>query len=251
MAKWSAKEALKCSCNENPPTGPYGVAYSYTPSPGKAPTAEDIANSFFEEGAMNYNYASNTCEPGATCDNFKQFSWYQASKIGCSLAKCQAVNGPCAGINAGAPGYLGVCAYSHKALLNQVPYVVGMNNQPCTYCASTEVICSQNLCSKDDMVKLVRFFDNNKRTNLLVTDVNEMQRLRRLPEVADLGAIGSLAKEKTNSCPYLKPVHHLFSNKLQMDVYLTNTEVYKERLRDGFENKGIIGYALAGPEACQ
>ncbi|OUC45356.1 hypothetical protein D917_08503 [Trichinella nativa] len=36
-----------------------------------------------------------------------------------------------------------------------------------------------------------------------------------------------------------------------MDVYLTNTEVYKERLRDGFENKGIIGYALAGPEACQ
>ncbi|KRX39041.1 Diphthine--ammonia ligase, partial [Trichinella murrelli] len=262
MEKWSAKEALKCSCNENPPTGPYGVAYSYTPSPGKAPTAEDIANSFFEEGAINYNYASNTCEPGATCDNFKQFSWYQANKIGCSLAKCQAVNGPCAGMNAGAPGYLGVCAYSHKALLNQVPYVVGMNNQPCTYCASTEVICSQNLCctreigvfneqTKDDMVKLVRFFDNNKRTNLLVTDVNEMQRLRRLPEVTDLGTIGSLAKEKTNSCPYLKPVHHLFSNKLQMDVYLTNTEVYKERLRDGFENKGIIGYALAGPEACQ
>ncbi|KRZ14792.1 hypothetical protein T11_5942 [Trichinella zimbabwensis] len=57
------------------------------------------------------------------------------------------------------------------------------------------------------------------------------------PKYTDLGTIGSIAPEEDPICPELLP---------RVNYYLTDELLLKVRLSEGYENKGIIGYAAPG-----
>ena len=54
--------------------------------------------------AADYDYADNSCRPGAQCGHYTQIAWRDSTKLGCGVAVCEDVAGF-------GPGALWVCNY--------------------------------------------------------------------------------------------------------------------------------------------
>ncbi|MCL7025682.1 hypothetical protein MKW94_002214 [Papaver nudicaule] len=99
------------SCAGTPPSGStdFGENIAY-----------DVSNYFTAANAVarwvsqktNYNPSTHTCNPGYTCENYKQVVWNNSIGLGCARVNC-----------AGGSGTLVVCNYSPKGnIAGQVPY---------------------------------------------------------------------------------------------------------------------------------
>ncbi|KRZ02353.1 hypothetical protein T11_9575 [Trichinella zimbabwensis] len=64
--------------------------------------------------------------------------------------------------------------------------------------------------------------------------------------IAMVRTIGSIAPEEDPICPELLPVFFIYSPLQRVNYYLTDELLLKVRLSEGYENKGIIGYAAPG-----
>ncbi|KRZ02344.1 hypothetical protein T11_7434 [Trichinella zimbabwensis] len=85
---------------------------------------------------------------------------------------------------------------------------------------------------------LYRLYDNLNRSNLLMINRTAYEKMRKDPKYTDLGTIGSIAPEEDPICPEF-PLQ-------RVNYYLTDELLLKVRLSEGYENKGIIGYAAPG-----
>ncbi|XP_003379421.1 conserved hypothetical protein, partial [Trichinella spiralis] len=265
MVKNSEREAIKCSCNTGQLYSMYGIAYYYSAIPGPLPSAADIVGGFYDDGSLNYDYALNTCASGETCDNFKQvqfgdklfycFTFNNETLFICSLVQEIAlVHTVRLMKNSAVKIYVVrfslfyiVVIYVRKSS-NSIINMHKLNHVSFNSFQAYHVI-SFNLAISD-MVLLYRFFNNAIRSNLLVTDPLVIQQYRSIPAMGNLGPIGAVIRRYITSCPTLRPIHHIYSPTQMMDFYTINEEVYQQRLRQGYQNRGIIGYAVPGPRQC-
>ncbi|XP_003377660.1 conserved hypothetical protein [Trichinella spiralis] len=97
---------------------------------------------------------------------------------------------------------------------------------------------------------LYRLYDNLNRSNLLLTDRIEYEKMRKDSKYTDLGTIGSVSPEEDPMCPELLPIYCIYSPLQRSHYYITDELLLKVRLSEGYENKGIIGYAAPGYGAC-
>ncbi|KRY41436.1 hypothetical protein T01_239 [Trichinella spiralis] len=111
-----------------------------------------------------------------------------------------------------------------------------------------------NFCLVDGapriLKNLYRLYDNLNRSNLLLTDRIEYEKMRKDPKYTDLGTIGSVSPEEDPMCPELLPIYCIYSPLQRSHYYITDELLLKVRLSEGYENKGIIGYAAPGYGAC-
>ena len=93
---------------------PYGSnAFAGT---GKYTPAQVVAAWVSEDAS--YDYATNTCAPGAVCGHYTQVVWRDSTELGCGMATCTANNPFGSG-----PWQLWVCNYNPPGnYVGQKPY---------------------------------------------------------------------------------------------------------------------------------
>lgn len=80
----------------------------------------DAVNSWGNE-KVNYDYATNTCQPGQICGHYTQVVWADTDKVGCAVVDCPSVSGAGSAFNRG--GTMVVCQYTPPGnYVGQKPY---------------------------------------------------------------------------------------------------------------------------------
>lgn len=102
-------------------------AHSGTPGVGENIYATSVRNDTNPNNAVNswdaeksnYNYANNTCAPGAMCGHYTQLVWANSKNLGCAIQDCPKING----INWPNGGTFVVCQYTPPGnYIGQKPY---------------------------------------------------------------------------------------------------------------------------------
>uniref|UniRef100_A0A5S6QX19 SCP domain-containing protein n=1 Tax=Trichuris muris TaxID=70415 RepID=A0A5S6QX19_TRIMR len=196
--------------------------------------------------------ANGLPEPTAKEDNlFRQAFWYEAQELGCGRATCPPTQ------QGAESTTLVVCAYTYKQAADQRPYLVLPGGSPCMLCGSLKTCREDGLCcvsrnnggggggggavpplsgtcgsTPDNLVNLVRMWYAPTTTNYLLTDQMEISRIAALPGTTYNQAIGRVASATNTACPQLTPIYRIM------------------RLSEGYQPKGIIGYAVRGENIC-
>lgn len=85
--------------------------YASTGDPNLRPTPVDIVTAWASEMA-NYDYPSNTCDPGKVCGHYRQIVWRAATQLGCGIQLCTPATSPFDPPFDTFNWYLVVCQYS-------------------------------------------------------------------------------------------------------------------------------------------
>lgn len=83
--------------------------------------------------AASYNYATNTCAPGAICGHYTQLAWANTLRVGCAVTQCASMNGLGPEFN---NSQFVVCDYNPTGNFSfngvlQLPYVAGATGSQC------------------------------------------------------------------------------------------------------------------------
>uniref|UniRef100_A0A5S6QXM4 SCP domain-containing protein n=1 Tax=Trichuris muris TaxID=70415 RepID=A0A5S6QXM4_TRIMR len=218
-------------------------------------------------GVNAYDYVQTTCLDAVPCQSFLSFAWFENTKIGCALATCQAVQGA---PMAARQQYFGVCAYDRKADLTARPYVAPPS---CQFCPNDASICSNNLCCPYDLNAMtcpsvggvgagsggsppdglidLYYISRTPSKIAYATNATEVQELITIGAVSH-GIIGKVAAagNDASKCGVLKPIYHLYSPHFRCNYYIVDEYLVRVRMDEGYEYKGILGYAVRGINAC-
>ncbi|CDW54755.1 pathogeneis protein 1B [Trichuris trichiura] len=260
LAEYAQKMAETCSVTKlEEDVEKYGIVMVTRPFMHDVPTAAELVEHFYMSGKGNYNYEENVCndENPSECANFKQFAWHAGSEIGCGMARCEFI------IGKETAGYLVVCAMNKKASMRHPPYAPGPS---CVHCPVENSRCVNGLCCPMDwqkapikrcngkpndkhMMAVHRFYNHGTSTNLLVTDTEQVDFLKR-QGMPYKGIVGRVSRSEDKSCPHLMPVHHMYSDTFSGDYYTSDEMIYNGRINREAQDFGVIGYAVAGPGIC-
>ncbi|KFD54802.1 hypothetical protein M514_04236 [Trichuris suis] len=236
----------------------YGLAFYFKLLPDTRPTMEEFVEDIYT-GVNSYDYTAANCIDEIPCHSFLAFSWFENSRVGCALATCASVK---AAEDENSQQYFGVCAYNYKADLTARPYVAPPE---CQFCPSNAKICTNHLCCPYDLtamtcpegagagvpasLKSLYRVHHTRANTVLTTNETEVDQLVQAGGTS-AGIIGRIATGNDSSCSFLKPVHHIYSPHFKSNYYMTDDYLFKVRMKEGYENKGIIGYAVQGVHSC-
>uniref|UniRef100_A0A5S6QVC9 SCP domain-containing protein n=1 Tax=Trichuris muris TaxID=70415 RepID=A0A5S6QVC9_TRIMR len=259
LADYAQRMAERCTVALEKEVDNYGTLVVTQPFMHDVPTAAELVEQFYISGKGNYNYEENICndENPSACSNFKQFAWHSSSEIGCGMARCEFIAGK------EMAGYLAICAMNKKANMKHPPYAPGPS---CTHCPMENNKCVNGLCCPNDwqkapikrcngkpnerlMITVHRFYNHGTSTNLLVTDKDQVDFLKR-QGMPYKGIIGKVSRSEDKNCPHLMPIHHMYSDTYSGDYYTSDEMIYNGRVNRDAQDFGIIGYAVAGPGVC-
>jgi len=70
-------------------SGANGLGENLYANAGSLATPQDVVKSWDDE-AVDYDYATNTCNAGAICGHYTQVVWAESQRLGCGYARCTA-----------------------------------------------------------------------------------------------------------------------------------------------------------------
>ncbi|CDW58894.1 hypothetical protein TTRE_0000722001 [Trichuris trichiura] len=103
------------------------------------------------------------------------------------------------------------------------------------------------------MDTVYRYFNARTTENRLEADTG-IQGSLLVQGYANTGIVGKWVKstaKEGNACAQLKPVYRLYSKNKNSAYYLINQDVMQVELERGYENQGIVGYAVSDEGLCQ
>lgn len=122
LADIARSHAEECQFQHNADAGigyPGSVGENLYISGSPSVTPADVVGLWAAE-ASDYDYASNTCAPGAACGHYTQLVWRETARVGCGEAFCTDIT---VGGNVWPDGLLVVCNYSPAGnILGSRPY---------------------------------------------------------------------------------------------------------------------------------
>jgi uncharacterized protein YkwD len=79
------QQSLGCTMAHNPDRGNYGENVYW--AMGSTPSPKDVVDAWGSE-IVDYDYATNSCQPGKVCGHYTQVVWRDTQKVGCGTASC-------------------------------------------------------------------------------------------------------------------------------------------------------------------
>ncbi|CDW54061.1 CAP domain containing protein [Trichuris trichiura] len=254
---------LANTCNTTAPTNSqYGLGYFKIASVGQ-PALQEYVDRAEEIHNLFYDYTKNEATGIQRWEQslLRQVYWFEAQEIGCGRATCNRNRET-----------LIVCAYTYKHNERSFPYIQMQGAEKCAVCRSTKSACTNGLCCKNatdsgttptpgptsgdcgstpgNLTQLYRTWYGTTSTNYLISDETEFYRISMQPRAEHNRPIGRVAKGLDTRCPQLVAIHHLYSAAITSDYYIVDSSLYESLLMGGYEDRGIIGYAVKGENVC-
>ncbi|VDO82247.1 unnamed protein product [Soboliphyme baturini] len=259
------------------------MSYAVSFDPVNKPLPSYVMRKILNDGLGHYNYNANNgrggCEASHNCDGYSQAFYSNAHQMGCALFHCDQIK---RANEDSVAGFLAVCAFTYRNPNTRPPFKLALHKcQSCQRRCFDQLCCRHSWKNYDEIfidgygkkaallnvgknassitsknpngghfVTISRWYDRRKTTNMFLKG-NEQMHCSRRRRCQNFGAIGKIVNQAVDpNCPFLVPIHHIYSGFFTTDYYLIDNQIFRARIGQRWEDKGILGYAVPAAGLC-